>query len=119
MKRIVRISAGLAIGCSLFASPASAAPPSSAVACAACHSVDGTNRLGPSFKGVYGRKAGTGNGFRYSTAMRKAGITWDDESLDAFIADPQKAIPGNVMPFSGVMDAKRRVEIINYLRAVK
>ena len=119
MKRIVRISAGLAIACSLFASPASAAPPASIGACGACHSADGTNGLGPSFKRVYGRKAGTGNGFRYSTAMRKAGITWDDESLDAFIADPQKAIPGNVMAFSGVMDAKRRAEIIDYLKTVK
>ena len=51
--------------------------------------------------------------------MRKSGVTWDDKSLDAFIADPQKAIPGNVMPFSGVADEKQRAEIIDYLKTVK
>jgi cytochrome c len=119
MKRLVRIPAGLAIACSLFASAASAEPPASAAACAACHSADGTNGLGPSFKGVYGRKSGTGNGFTYSAAMRKSGVTWDDKSLDAFIADPQKAIPGNVMAFPGVADEKQRAEIIDYLKTVK
>jgi cytochrome c len=119
MKRLVRISAGLAIACSLFASAASAEPPASAAACAVCHSADGTNGLGPSFKGVYGRKAGTGKGFTYSAAMREADVTWDDKSLDAFIADPQKAIPGNVMAFPAVADAKARAEIIDYLKTVK
>jgi cytochrome c len=46
-------------------------------------------------------------------------MTWDDKSLDAFIADPQKAIPGNLMPFPGVADAKQRAEIIDYLKTVK
>ena len=58
-------------------------------------------------------------GFTYSAALRKAEVTWDDKSLDAFIADPQKAIPGNVMPFPGVADAKQRTEIIDYLKTVK
>lgn len=81
--------------------------------CAACHVNGG---IGPSLKGVYGRKAGSLAGFTYSRAMRNAGLTWDDKALDAFIADPQKAIPGTVMPFSGVPDAKQRAEIIGYLR---
>jgi cytochrome c len=66
-----------------------------------------------------GRKAGTAKGFTYSTAIKKSGMTWDDKSLDAFIADPQKAIPGNLMPFPGVADAKQRAEIIDYLKTVK
>jgi len=57
--------------------------------------------------------------FAASAAMEKAGVTWDDKSLDAYIADPQKAIPGNVMPFPGVADAKQRAEIIDYLKTVK
>jgi len=52
-------------------------------------------------------------------ALKKATLAWDDKSLDAFIADPQKAIPGNVMPFPGVPDAKQRAEIIDYLKTVK
>ena len=119
MKPAVRISAGLAIACSLFAGLVNAAPPTSFTACSACHTSDGTNGLGPSAKGLYGRKAGTAKGFAYSAAMKKADVTWDDKSLDAFIADPQKAIPGNVMPFPGVADEKQRAEIIDYLKSVK
>lgn len=118
MKPLVRISAGLAIACSLLAGLAQAAPPASFAACAACHTSHGTNGLGPSIKGVYGRKAGAAKGFTYSPAMKKAGVTWDDKSLDAFIADPQKAIPGNLMPFPGVADAKQRAEIVEYLKTL-
>ena len=119
MKPVVRISAGLAIACSLVVSTANAAPPASFTACASCHASDGTNGLGPTAKGLYGRKAGTAKGFAYSAAMKKAGVTWDDKSLDVFITDPQKAIPGNVMPFPGVADEKKRAEIIDYLKTVK
>jgi hypothetical protein len=45
--------------------------------------------------------AGTFGGFRYSRAMKGTSLTWDDKTLDAFLADPQKVVPGNVMPFSG------------------
>ncbi len=119
MKSLIRLSAGLAIACSLVASAAHAAPPASFAACAACHTSDGSNGLGPTAKGLYGRKAGSAKGFTYSAAMKKAGVTWDDKSLDTFITDPQKAIPGNVMPFPGVADAKQRAEIIDYLKTVK
>jgi cytochrome c len=87
--------------------------------CAACHSVNGSNGAGPSLQGVVGRKAGAFEGFRYSRAMKAAGTTWDAASLDAYIADPQKAIPGNVMPFSGMPDAKARADIVAYLGTLK
>jgi len=119
MKRLVAIAAPLAVACGVFVSPARADAPASFAACAACHSADGTNGLGPSLKGVYGRKVGTAAGFRYSSAMKKAGTVWDDRSLDSFLADTQKAIPGNVMPFPGVADEKQRAEIIDYLKTVK
>jgi cytochrome c len=113
------IVTALAIACSLVTATAHAAPPASFAACAACHTSDGTSGLGPSAKGLYGRKAGTAKGFTYSAAMKRAGVTWDDGTLDAFITDPQKAVPGNVMPFPGVADAKQRAEIIDYLKSVK
>jgi cytochrome c len=121
MKPFVQISAGLAIVCSLYASSAATAaqPPASFATCAACHSTDGTPGVGPSVKGVYGRKAGTADGFTYSKAMRKSGETWDDKSLDAFITDPQQLVPGNTMPFPGLADAKQRAEIIDYLKNLK
>lgn len=86
--------------------------------CAVCHSVDGSNGTGPTLKGVFGRQSGTVPGFRYSRAMRTAGITWDDKTLDQYLSNPQEFIAGNVMPFSGVSDPKERAEIIKYLRSL-
>ena len=86
--------------------------------CAACHSIDGSNGVGPSLQGVVGRKTATFAGFRYSRAMKAAGTTWDAATLDAYIADPQKALPGNVMPFSGIPDAKQRADLIAYLKTL-
>jgi cytochrome c len=119
MKSVVRISAFAALAWSVFAGTANAAAPAAFAACGACHSVDGTAGMGPSLKGVYGRKAGSGEGFVYSAAMRKSGLTWDDKSFESFLADPQKTVPGNVMPFPGVADEKQRAEIIDYLKTVK
>jgi cytochrome c len=88
-------------------------------ACAACHSVDGSNGTGPSLKGVVGRTSGTVPGFRYSRAMKSAGIAWDEASLDRYLANPQEVVPGNIMPFSGVADAPVRAEIIAYLKTLR
>jgi cytochrome c len=87
--------------------------------CSICHSVDGSNGSGPSLRGVVGRRAGSLPGFRYSKAMRQADIEWDAVSLDAYLADPQQEIPGNVMPFSGVPDARQRADLVAYLWTLK
>jgi cytochrome c len=50
--------------------------------------------------------------------MKASGIVWDEDSLDAYLADPQKVVPGNLMPFSGLADAKQRAELIRYLGSV-
>ena len=84
-------------------------------ACSACHAIDSSNGAGPGLKGIVGRKAGSFEGFRFSRAMKASGITWDAASLDAYLADPQKAVPGNVMPFSGIPDKKQRADLIAYL----
>lgn len=87
--------------------------------CAACHSIDGNNGIGPSLKGVIGRKVGSEPGFRFSRAMKSTAYNWDAKSMDAYLANPQQAIPGNVMPFSGVADAKARADIVAYLATLK
>jgi cytochrome c len=51
--------------------------------------------------------------------MKRSGLTWDDKSLDEFLTDPQKKVPGNSMPFPGVADANQRAEIIVYLKSIK
>jgi cytochrome c len=87
--------------------------------CAACHANDNTNRTGPGLKGILGRTAGTVLGFRYSRAMKQSGIVWDEKSLDAYLTAPQKAVPGNIMPFSGLKDARDRADLIAYLATLK
>jgi cytochrome c len=86
--------------------------------CEVCHSVDGINGTGPTLKGVVGRQSGTAPGFRYSRAMKNAGITWDEKSLDRYLADPQELVPGNVMPFSGMADSAQRAALIAYLKTI-
>lgn len=87
-------------------------------ACIACHAIrPGEQLTGPSLAGVFGRRAGTAEGFvRYSEALRKAGVTWDEKSLDAWLADPQKFIPGSLMTFRGVSDAGQRADLIAFLK---
>jgi cytochrome c len=84
--------------------------------CATCHTLQqGVNNVGPSLYGVLGRKAGEIPDFRYSPAMKRSGVTWTAQTLDTFIADPQKEVPGNRMPFAGMPDAGDRADLIAYL----
>src|SRR4051812_36876271 len=85
--------------------------------CAPCHAGD-HNATGPALGGLIGRPAGSAPGFRYSRAMKGAAFTWSEEKLDAFIADPQSAVPGNLMPFSGIDDARQRADLIAYIRTL-
>ena len=85
--------------------------------CATCHTLErGVNNVGPSLFGVFERKAGEIADFRYSPAMKKSGIAWSPQTLDTFIADPQKEVPGNRMPFAGMPDAGDRADLIAYLQ---
>lgn len=86
--------------------------------CAACHSLEpGQHRTGPSLAGVVGRHAGTAEGFtRYSSALEQADVTWTDEMLDRWLADPQAVVPGNSMTFPGIRDQQARADLIAYLK---
>ena len=85
--------------------------------CAACHKIErGENDMGPSLHGVFGRKAGTLADFRYSPALKRSGITWSAQTLDTFLADPQKVVPANRMPYAGLADASDRTDLIAYLQ---
>lgn len=84
--------------------------------CAICHSVDpGVRKLGPSLSGVFGRKAGQVSGFAYSPAMKASNIVWNGRSIDSFLTDPRKAVPGNKMVFPGLTNAQDRANLIAYL----
>jgi cytochrome c len=84
--------------------------------CVACHALEKDKEsVGPSLYGVFGRKAGEGGDFRYSPALKRSGIVWDERTIDTFIVDPQAVVPGNRMPFAGIADAAARADLIAYL----
>jgi nitrite reductase (NO-forming) len=86
--------------------------------CQACHSLEpGKNMLGPSLAAIIGRKAGSEANYNYSPAMKQADITWDVKTLDAYLADPQKVVPHNKMPFPGLKTDHDRQDIVAYLAA--
>ena len=85
--------------------------------CASCHSTaQGQNGVGPNLHGVFGRKAGALGDYRYSAALKRSGIIWSEQTVDTFIADPQKAVPANRMPYAGMPDEGDRADLIAYLQ---
>ena len=90
-------------------------------ACRTCHSIkQGDNRIGPSLHGIFGSKSGSRQGFASSGAMKNAGVTWDDKTLDRFIENPDSVAPNNAMkPYGGLPDAAARKQIIDYLKNAK
>lgn len=88
-------------------------------ACRACHSLEpGRNMSGPSLAGIWGRKAGSLESFeRYSPALRASGIVWEEKTLDTWLKNPPKFVPGNRMTFPGIKDDKIRADLIAYLKA--
>ena len=82
--------------------------------CQDCHSLD-TNDLGPKHRGVVGRKAGALTDYSYSPALKNSGLTWTEETLDKWLTDPQKLVPGSKM-FFHLDTAKDRADVIEYLK---
>jgi cytochrome c len=85
--------------------------------CGGCHSVE-ENRIGPAHRGVFGRKAGARAGFGYSNALKASTVVWDEATLDAWLADPEKLIPGQAMYFQ-ISDARERENIVAFLKTLK
>lgn len=86
--------------------------------CVGCHSLKaGEFRLGPPLAGLIGRRAGTVAGYRYSSALRKSGILWNATTLDGWLANPKKFVPGSRMPFSGIRNDRVRADLIAFLES--
>jgi cytochrome c len=82
--------------------------------CMGCHALD-ANRIGPMHRGVFGRKAGSVADFDYSTAVRRSKVVWNAQTLDRWLTDPEKFIPGQKMGYQ-VPDAADRADIVAYLQ---
>ena len=86
--------------------------------CQACHSLaEGKNGVGPSLAGIVGKKAASVANYNYSPAMRDSKLTWDAATLDAYLNDPQKVVPGNKMPFPGLKTENERSALVAFLVA--
>ena len=89
--------------------------------CRACHSIDqgGRNAVGPNLHGVVGRKAGSIEGFRYSASMKEkaeGGLTWDEPTLRAYIANPKAVVPAGSMSYPGLKNEQQLNDLIGYLK---
>ena len=86
--------------------------------CVACHSTDRSagHGIGPNLWGIVGRAVASATGFEYSPALQAKGGRWDYQALSEYLENPQQAIPGNRMPFSGLPNAMDRANLIAYLR---
>ncbi len=88
--------------------------------CGICHSVAaGRNMVGPSLAGVFGRKAGSVAGFHYTDANKNSGLTWDEATLDRYLANPRAAVPGTTMAFAGVKADQQRHDLVAYLASLR
>ena len=89
--------------------------------CKACHEVEkGVNKVGPTLKGVIGRKAASVEGYKYSEAMiakGAEGVVWDEATLTAYLPDPKAFVPKTKMAFAGLKKPEEVADVIAYLKA--
>lgn len=86
--------------------------------CVACHAVtpSAAAKMGPNLAGVVGRKSGASPAFKYSAAMKKANLKWDEATLDKWLAKPSAVVPGTSMAFAGVPNPDERAAVIAYMK---
>lgn len=89
--------------------------------CASCHAVGpyASAGFGPQLQGVIGRKAASTTDFKYSEAMKKSGLVWDEKNLAAFMRAPHDVVPGTSMRFWGVKDEQQIADLLSYMRTLK
>lgn len=117
MKRVVLAALFVAAGLGQASAQDAAAGEKVFAVCKACHQVgdNAKNAVGPVLNGLIGRKAGSVEGYNYSDANKKSGITWTDEEFTKYIQDPKGVVPGTKMAFAGIKDPQKIKDLIAYL----
>lgn len=89
--------------------------------CTACHKVEkgAPNGVGPNLHGIVGRAVASAEGFAYSPAMKAKGGNWDEATLDTYLENPRKVVPGTKMAFAGINNAEERKALIAWLKEQK
>lgn len=89
--------------------------------CTACHKVEkgAPNGVGPNLHGIVGKAIASVEGFNYSPAMKAKGGNWDEATLDAYLENPRKVVPGTKMAFAGINNAEERKALIGWLKEQK
>lgn len=109
----------LSISNAAQAQNAGSPPPRAWLQCRACHTTKATepDKVGPNLNKVFGARAGAHRPrFTYSPALKNSGIIWNDRTLDAWLTNPARTVPGNRMAFAGIADAAQRRALIAWLR---
>jgi cytochrome c len=120
---LIRLAAALSLAAmppAPHAAPAAGDPRAGAAlfrVCAACHQVGpgARNAFGPQLNGLWGRKAGSTQ-YAYSAAMKKSPVVWNDQTLAAFLRDPDDVVPGTKMRLWGFSDDRKIANLLAYLR---
>jgi len=120
MNRVLVAGCMVAFGSLAFAGPAAADAGKGETVfhkCQACHSLEeGKNKVGPTLHGIVGRPAASVEGYNYSDALKKSGLTWDEATLSKWLENPRKLVPGTKMAFPGLRSEEDIKNVIDYLK---
>ena len=117
MKRMLLAAMLVAIGVGQVHAQDAAAGEKVFLVCKACHQVgdNAKNAVGPVLNGLFGRKAGSVDGYKYSDGNEHSGIVWDEATFSEYIKDPKAKVPGTKMAFAGIKDEQKIKDLIAYL----